>query len=298
MFHRWYTGVNGIEDEKYIPEDFFYHKILKHYNDLDLVKAYSDKSMYKKMFPNILQPETVVMNVNGMFYDENYNLINLEKASELVKRMNSYVIKPTIDSGGGKNVKIVHNDIEQKYNIEKIFNEYKKDFIIQKPLKQCKELEDIHKKSINTIRVISMLENGKVTILSSVLRMGIDDSFVDNESSGGINCGINDDGTLSDKAYDASGKIYNKHPQGFEFKNGIVPSYNEIINIIKKEHMKLPYFGLISWDFAINQEEEPIMIEINLSWEGLNFHQLHHGPLFGGRTTEILQKVIQKSERI
>ena len=56
----------------------------------------------------------------------------------------------------------------------------------------------------------------------------------------------------------------------------------------------MPYFGLISWDFTVDQEENPVMIELNLRWCGLNFHQLHHGPLFGDRTTEILNKVTNK----
>ena len=138
-----------------------------------------------------------------------------------------------------------------------------------------------------------MLYEGKVNILSSVLRMGVGDSFLDNVSSGGIDCGINKNGSISDKAYDASGKVYLKHPDGYEFKNTTIPVYKKIINIIKEEHIKMPYFGLISWDFTVDKNEEPIMIEINLSWCGLNSHQLHNGPLFGEKTTEILDKVIK-----
>lgn len=294
IFHKWYTGSNGIKDVRYIPEDFFYDKIERYYNDIDLEMAYSDKGMYKRLLPNIPQPETIILNMNGIFYDNNYNIITLDKAIELVSRIERYVIKPTRDSGGGKNVQFINNIEKEKNNIKNIFHEYKKNFIIQKPLKQHKKIEEIHKESINTIRVMSMLENGNVSIISSVLRMGVGDSCVDNECSGGINCGINEDGTLSKNAYDGSGKIYLKHPQGYEFEKGNIPAYSKIISLIKKEHTNMPYFGLISWDFTVDQEENPVMIELNLRWCGLNFHQLHHGPLFGDRTTEILNKVTNK----
>ena len=172
-----------------------------------------------------------------------------------------------------------------------LFGEYGKDYIIQLPLKQHPQLAALHKESINTIRVMSKLENGEVSILSTIIRMGVGDACVDNECSGGINCGVDESGHLSDVAYDGSGKVYHKHPQGFEFSKGYIPSYDKILSVIKKQHKKLPYFGVISWDFTVDENEEPVMIELNLSWCGLNFHQLHHGPLFGNKTEEILNKV-------
>lgn len=298
VFHRWYTQSNGIEDVRYIPEDFFYDKIERYYNDLELEQAYSDKAMYKRLFPNVLQPETIILNMSGIYYDENYKIINKEEAKEIIMRNDRFVIKPTRDSGGGKNIRFISVKGNEPNNIDELLETYKKDFIVQKPLIQHPELTRIHSKSINTIRVMSMLENGVVTIVSTVIRMGIGDSFVDNECSGGINCGVDENGCLSEIAYDGSGKEYTIHPQGFVFKTGKIPSYDKMIEIITVEHKKLPYFGLISWDFTVDPEGNPVMIELNLRWCGLNFHQLHHGPLFGERTDEILNRVCNKNNQI
>ena len=51
---------------------------------------------------------------------------------------------------------------------------------------------------------------------------------------------------------------------------------------------------LISWDFAIGQDGEPILIELNLTYGGLSTHLLSNGPLFGDRTPEILARVYNK----
>lgn len=294
VFHRWYTGANGIKDVKYIPENYFYDVIERYYNDMTLEPAYVDKGMFKKLYSEIKQPTTVLLNMNGIFYDDNYNVISVEDACALLRKQERVIIKPTRDSGGGKNVKfIVANNFDDSACLE-LFREYGKDYIIQLPLKQHPQLAALHKESINTIRVMSMLENGDVSILSTIIRMGVGDACVDNECSGGINCGVDESGHLSDVAYDGSGKVYKRHPQGFEFSKGYIPSYDEILSVIKTQHKKLPYFGLISWDFTVDENEEPVMIELNLSWCGLNFHQLHHGPLFGDRTEEILNKTSKR----
>ena len=294
VFHRWYSGANGIKDARYIPEDFFYDVVERYFNDMTLEPAYTDKGMFKKLYPDLKQPYTVIVNMNGNFYDEEYNLISESEAADIVSRVERYVIKPTRDSGGGKNVSFIKDTFGDTHRVVKLFMEYKKDFIIQLPLVQHSNLAELHKESINTIRVMSFFEDGEVSIISTIIRMGVGDSCVDNECSGGINCGVNADGSLSSVAYDGSGKTYPVHPQGCEFSKGRIPSYDKIVDVIKTQHKKMPYFGLISWDFTVDETETPVMIELNLSWCGLNFHQLHHGPLFGERTDEILGKIVKE----
>lgn len=294
IFHRWYTGCNGIKDVRYIPENYFYDVIEQYYNDMSLEPAYVDKGMFKKLYSDLKQPETVIVNMNGIFYDEDYNVISNKEAITRLKQVDRVIIKPTRDSGGGKNVRFVNTKDFSDDKCCELFNSYGKDFIVQLPLKQHPDLAALHKESINTIRVMSLLEDGKVSILSTIIRMGVGDACVDNECSGGINCGVDQDGHLSDIAYDGSGKIYKQHPQGCVFNTCTIPSYNKIIEVIKKQHKKLPYFGLVSWDFTVDPEGNPIMIELNLNWCGLNFHQLHHGPLFGDRTDEILNCITNR----
>ncbi|NFS12412.1 hypothetical protein FDE77_14365 [Clostridium botulinum] len=292
-FHKWYSSCNGKKDVRYIPEDVFYDKIERYYNNQELILSYSDKAMYKRLFPNINQPETIALNMNGVYYDEDYNIITIEEVLNKCGKYNEIVIKPTLDTGGGKNVTFINlkNTMEMKEKLKNDLSKFKKNFIIQEVLTQHEELKKINPESINTIRTISFFYKDNVIILDSILRMGINGSKVDNECSGGINCRINDDGSLGDKAFDKKGEIYNSHPQGFIFSKGKVPNYSKIKSIIINEHKKLPYFKIISWDFSIDENGNPVMIELNLSWQGLNFHQLNHGPLFGDLTKEVLDDV-------
>lgn len=74
----------------------------------------------------------------------------------------------------------------------------------------------------------------------------------------------------------------------------MVPGYSKILEIVKKNHFTMPHFRLISWDFAVDIDHEPVMIEANLRYGELDFHQLNNGPLFGKDTRKILDEVFGK----
>ena len=51
---------------------------------------------------------------------------------------------------------------------------------------------------------------------------------------------------------------------------------------------------LTSWDLSVNENGEPILIEVNLAYGGLFFHQIANGPVFGDLTEDIIREVIKK----
>lgn len=298
VFHKMYTSLNGIKDVRYIPDDLFFDKIERYYNKMEFVSAYTDKGMYKRMFPNVTQPKTIALNMNGIYYDENYKIIFIKDVLDKCEKYKEIVIKPTIDTGGGKDVTFItsENQMEIRKKLKDKMNKLKKDYIIQEGLLQHKDLKQITPESINTIRTVSFFHNDKVIILNSVFRMGINGSRVDNGTLGGIYCKINNDGSLGEKAFDVKGKVYNIHPQGFAFSKGRIPNYDAIKSVIITEHEKLPYFKIISWDFSVNEEGHPVMIELNLQWQGIDINQVCHGPLFGDLTDEVLSEVFLKKK--
>ena len=234
------------------------------------------------------KPYTILKNIDGVFYDEENNVIKEDKIVNKLQKYDEVIIKPSIESGGGRNVQFIKK--EQYNDILNIIKDYKENYVIQEVLKQCEELAGFNQ-SINTIRIMSFYHNGEVKILSSVLRMGINNNRTDNATTNGISCGITSTGELKAVGYDLSGNKYDKHSNGNAFKGVKIPNYNKIIEIIKKEHKKFGHFRLMSWDFAINKDKEPCLIEINLANQGINILQLNNGPLFGDLTTEVLEEV-------
>ena len=292
-WHKWYSSRNGIKDVRYIPEDIFYSIIEPFYNRVDFKQAYGDKSLHSIFFKEIKRPLTIAKNINGIFYDDSFNLISYENIINRCINVKQVVIKPTIDSGGGRNIFFI--DGEKVNNMEEeiayVISKLKQDYIIQQTIQQHNDLKKIHPQSVNTIRVISFFFKGEVHILSSVLRMGINSLKVDNQAAGGISVGITEHGFLKKYAYNKYGETFLKHPQGFEFYGNKVPAYDKILKIIMDYHKRFGYFKIISWDFAIDVESNPILIEYNLRFQELNFHQINNGPLFGELTDQVLKEV-------
>ena len=59
----------------------------------------------------------------------------------------------------------------------------------------------------------------------------------------------------------------------------------------------LSRFGIISWDFAVDENSEPILIEYNLNYPDVMIYQMNNGPLFGDLTQTILEDVREKLKK-
>lgn len=295
-FHKFYYENNNIWSEKYIPDDWYYCYVDTYFNDWNLANTFDNKCFYPRMFPGVKQPEIVFSRLNGFWTDSNRQSIKWSDVKCEAKKYDELVIKQANGSSGGKDVFFVDlkNDPD---GFEKICKEIKNDIVVQKVLKQHPVLSLINKSSVNTIRIISFLDrDGAVKIYSSVLRMGINGSRVDNASSGGMSCGINADGTLKEVAYSDEGKKYYLHPtSGQKFSGITIPSFEKACETIKKLHPGIPHFRLVSWDIAIDETAEPVLIEANFSYGELTFHQLNNGPIFGDDTERILDEVFNNT---
>ena len=178
--------------------------------------------------------------------------------------------------------------------LDELKSSFKNDFIIQEVFKQHECLNKIYPSSVNTIRTITLNWNGEIYVLSSVLRMGVNGNRVDNMVSGGVNCAIHSDGTLSNKLYNATGMLFEGHPNSGNMSDKKIENFDIIVKTACESHKQLPYMGIISWDFALNEKAEPVLIEFNVKPQGIDLHQRENGPLFGDMTVKVLDEVFKK----
>ena len=116
--------------------------------------------------------------------------------------------------------------------------------------------------------------------------------IVEEYGSGGITCGVKEDGRLKSVAYSKKGECYQQHPTTEVYFDEIcIPSYESILESTEKPALSFPMFRMISWDWAVDEAGEPLLIEANLYNGELDFHQLNNGPVFGVDTKEIMDEV-------
>ncbi|WP_270488390.1 sugar-transfer associated ATP-grasp domain-containing protein [Butyricimonas synergistica] len=288
---RWFDLYNSINQGRYdlkyyIPDDFYYCYIDAFFAERKKCLIYDNKNMYDLYFHDVKQPRTIVKNIDGVFVNNKYEIVDLREARKMCLEEGRVIIKPSVNSEGGKGISFFDRDDDANV-LDKLLS--RRDIIVQEVIQQHDSLAKIHSSSINTIRIMTLVFDNRVHVLSSVLRMGVNNAQVDNASSGGIVCGIQMTGQLKSVAYDIKVNKYERHPQGGKFEDIIVPNLNNCYELVKR--LALRFVGmtkLISWDFAIGVDGEPILIEANLSFGQIDFHQLCNGPIFKEMTDEIL----------
>lgn len=288
-WHNFFYSINGMFSEKYIPEDLYYTRIEPFLNRIKDFRGLLDKNLLSVLFENIKQPVTILKNKNGYYYSRNNTLMSRIEAINLCLKHECFVIKPSLESGGGKNVSLITT--ENSAQVQNLFDKYKKDFILQEVVSQNSHLKLLNASSLNTIRILSYFNESEVIILSSLVRIGRLNMFTDNSSSGGISCNIKDNGKLNKFGFDSSGRKYFKSDSETILDEFQIPYFENIVDTVRELHKNMPYFRVVSWDMAINSEDDILLLEYNTAFQEINFHQINNGPLFGNFTSEILDEM-------
>ncbi len=297
-FPEFYTQKTGKFFKNYMADNVYYCKIDPYFNDWKAAAHLDHKCYYDKWyFKGINMPKTLAKRINGMWMimeNDEPQFASKEQVYELVSNYDCFAKRATLSVGGHGVYKIKKGTAIDE--IAEILSKLGKEIIIQEAIRQSSEMAKLNAQSVNSVRVLSFLNgDGSVKIYSAIVRMGVNNAVVDNASSGGITCGIEPDGRLKSVAYAANGTRYDKHPNtGLAFHDIVVPNYNKIVSLAEKLHKDFPHFRLLSWDFAVDENNEPMLIEVNLCYGELDFHQLNNGPLFGEDTEKILDEVFAK----
>ena len=253
--------------------------------------ALTDKNILHKLFKGVKQPETVVKNTNGIYLaGEDNSIIDFQNVLIKCKKYNKLVIKPSIDSGGGKNIIVFEQigDLTDYKNLtlEKLIRLYDKNFIIQNYFIKHEQMSKLNPDSVNTMRFETLLVNGNVEILNTFVRIGIEGSKIDNINSGGLYSFIDFEGILSKNIFDGSGRILSKTDKKIKAEGFKIPNFNRIKQDVKNLHKQICCFRMVSWDLSIDKKGRTVLIEYNVFGQGI---AQRRGPVFGKFTDEILR---------
>lgn len=293
--YRWFDVYNSLEGDYelkyYIPVDAYFTKCDMHFANWRDGRVLDNKNFYDFYFHDVKQPESVVHCIDGVFSDGHYNHLEFAEAVEACKSAGHVILKVALQSSGGSGVSFWNAERDAVSVLERMLCS-SKDYIVQRVVKQHPAVAEIHPTSLNTIRMMTLLRDGKAKVLSSVFRMGVGGSMVDNASVGGIFCGIEPDGRLKNFAYNLLCQKFDQHPTGGRLDRIVIPNFDRCVELV--ERLAQRFVGvskLLSWDLAIDEQGDPVVIEVNMSTGGIDFHQLCNGPIYGDATPEILDEV-------
>lgn len=295
IYHNFYTEKNGEFHKEYIPDEIYYNYIQPHFNNYRLAKALDNKCYYHKMFCGISQPKLVAYCLNGFWYIDDKITAGIEDIYNVLKDEKEVFIKRATDSGGGHGVKYLNCEGLTFEQFEKELKDFTGDIAIQAGITQHEALGKINPTSVNTIRLITLLEKEGAKVLSVILRMGVGETKVDNSSSGGMTIGVSMDGKLKKYACADKRRLLDTHPtSNIVFDGYELPSFDKVKELVLKASYMVPHFRMVAWDVSVLEDGTPVLIEANLYDGQLDSHQIHNGPLFKEDTERIMNEVFNK----
>jgi glutathione synthase/RimK-type ligase-like ATP-grasp enzyme len=214
------------------------------------MEKFNNKLLFNKMYKKYLRRDFIDL-----------NNATLDEFKDFLKIHNKIICK--IPEGtGGKGIQVI--SINKKTNIDKLYNKLIKDglILVEEYLVQHEKMNELYDKSVNTLRVITFLDDNGVHILKTILKIG-NGGFVDNFSSGGMYTFVDDKGKVFVPAIDEAGNVFDTHPisktkiVGFE-----IPNFDEVYDLISKIGKVNDKVRYVGWDIALSQKG-PILIEGN-----------------------------------
>lgn len=234
-----------------------------------------DKYMFYKYMTAAGLPVAEVFAVikNGKVYDQNLNYVG----ESFLQDRKDYFVK--VANGECANFVKHIEDFDEYLSIkEQVRNG---DYIIQKRIVQSPAMNRLNDKAINTMRIITVYNNGEPYVFSAVLRIGTSATGnVDNWARGGIVVNIGSDGFLERLGLfkPQYGLTTQYHPDSnIKLSEFQVPMYKDALALACEAHRHFYGIESIGWDVAVS-DRGLVFIEGNDNWE-ISLHQAVEGPL-------------------
>jgi len=186
----------------------------------------------------------------------------IDALKEFLKKNKEFMIKP-IDGLGGHDVRKMNRNEVKNANE---FLTYLKDnrMFLEEVIKQHSKMNNLCSSSVNTLRIMTFVNNGRSEILYAAIRIGNGYNEVDNFHKGGMGVAINTkEGKLKGNAIDKDLNEYKKHPvTGTYFNKFEIPYWKETKKLVLDAAKVNQNIKVVGWDVAITKSG-PVLVEGN-----------------------------------
>ncbi len=288
--YRLYKYHAGF-DARFVTQDLQYPYFYNAINPAAERKALSNKGMFQMYFSEIPQPQTIITCISGVYFDKERKIIDSHEAEKLVRAHEECIVKPTIETKQGKDIKIIHPETD---DISDLFTDKNGNYIVQEMLGQSPVTKQFNPTSLNTFRVTTIYLNGKVSLSSICFKFARNGERLDNLGHGGLFVGIDEDGRLHDFGVDKEYQKVFTCQDGKKIAGIYIPEVKKAIDFAKHYHpVYFPTITMIGWDIALDSKSQPILIETNLISPGIQAEQFcYQQPAYGDRTEEVIDFVL------
>ncbi len=252
--------------------------LVKRLNDLSYAHFFEDKAEFNLKFSKFLKREWLLLDGE-----------NFEAFENFLQGKEKIIAKP-LDQCCGKGIDIYKT---ADYQPRELYDLLMKNSarLVEEVVVQNDIMNSLCKSSVNTVRLITILNGDEVAFAAGCFRMGKDGHVVDNFNSGGISSIFDmETGLVVTDGYDKDRNNYPKHPDTGTAINGFqIPMWSEIKEMVTEAAKVVPQIRYVGWDVAISKEHGPLLIEGN-SYPGQDLSQY---PKLNMGTYSVMLKAIK-----
>lgn len=161
--------------------------------------------------------------------------------------------------------------------------------LVEETAHNCDVIGRMNPSSLNTFRVITFRfpERGWQVICVN-LKVGRQDSAVDNSGAGGLAVSIDDDGVTGQAIDFSTHTRHSHHPDSGTVLAGVqIDGFRSVVDLAVAGSRHFSQMGILGWDIALT-DEGPVIIEVNAS-PACEYPQV----MYGGIVTDEMARVLK-----
>lgn len=227
----------------------------------DLVRILNDRDYYH-FFDNKTEFYTTFAKYIGRQWLD-FSKANKEDFKAFMETRDAVMVKPESSSGGFGVNKLFKKDFS---SLDAMYDQLKAEGIgvVEDVLQQHETMNKMNPHAINTLRVVTVLNETGPHIVYAHIRIGNSDRPVDNLHSGGMFAPIDlEKGVIQYPAYDKARHTYTEHPRTHTKIQGFaIPYWEEAKAMCLEASQVVPQMRYVGWDVAITPNG-PVFVEGN-----------------------------------
>lgn len=241
------------EQREYLTLKVSEFLMFKYNTDSNATKTLLYKNRFAKKYSDLLRRQ--------WFINKN---VTYEKFLKKIDGVEYLICKPT-SATQGKGIKKIYcgKDVSDKKAIYDQIMSADRRMICEECIVQHPDIAAFNPASVNTIRVLTIVDGGKCHHVYAGFRMGCAD-IVDNFHAGGIIATVDiKTGTTCMDAIDLNGNHYPVHPKSQLSTLGFqIPHWDKVLALTEEAALRMEGIGMVGWDVAVT-EDDVCLIEGN-----------------------------------
>lgn len=298
IWHRHYTAFTGHFDVNYFPE-LLYIPEFEHFMNyqVEYAHVFEDKNVLPQIakFAGVRMPDRLFQCTSGYGVNQKNEHESMQEAANRFKNEGDLFLKPSVGTSSGNGCRLVHveNGIDRLTgeSLLDVLGGMGRDFVVQRRVRCHESLRKIYPEAVNTFRIMTYFWKGRILHAPVVMRIGQGGNYLDNAHAGGMFIALDDNGTLHRTAFTEFKNQYEVHPDTqIKFGECQVQLLPQVIEAAERMHRCIPQLGVVNWDFTLDEDGMPLLIEANVLGGGIWIFEMAHGKgPFGNLTPEILR---------